>query len=108
MTLTHFLKMRVFKSFCQNTLSLMQNAYMNKFVKNNNINIIIKRLFVSIFENLEKFMKEIDSVRIHEYKKKFELICYSVVIIRLDIIKTIFKLSKFLINLGSNHLIAAN
>ena len=67
MPFTRFLRVRVIKNFDQNTLSLMQNDYMNKLAKNYQIDIIIKTSFTSLSKNLEQFMKKIDSIRIHEY-----------------------------------------
>ena len=108
MSFIRFLKMRIIRNFDQNTLSLMQNNYMNKLIKNYQIDIIMKALSTPLLKNLEKFMKKIDFIKIHEYRKKIKSICYLIVIIKLDIIKTAFKLSKFFINSKFDHLIAAN
>ena len=103
-----FLKIKIIRNFDQNTVAIMQNAYMKKLIKKYNIDVVIKILFSSLLNNLIKYENEIDFVRLHIYKKKIESICYLIVIIRSDIAKIVFKLSEFLINSNSNHFVAAN
>ena len=70
MLLIWFFKMRVIRNFDQNTLSLMQNDYINKLIKDYQIDMIMKILSTSLPKNFEKFMRKIDSIRIHKYRKK--------------------------------------
>ena len=44
----------------------------------------------------------------HEYRQKIDFICYSATIIKSDVIKAANKLTEFLINSRSEHLIDAN
>ena len=103
-----FLKIKIIKNFDQNTVVIMQNVYMKKLIKKYNIDVVIKTSFSLLLNNLIKYKSEIDFVRLYIYRKKIESICYSIVIIRFDIAKAVFKLSKFLINSNSNHFAAAN
>ena len=103
-----FLKIRIIRNFDQNTVAIVQNAYMKKLVKKYNIDVAIKTSFSPLSDDLIKYENEVDFARLHIYRKKIESICYSIVIIRSDIAKTAFKLSKFLINSDSNHFVAAD
>ena len=103
-----FLKIKIIRNFDQSTIVIMQNAYMKKLIKKYNIDVIIKTSFSSLSNDLIKYKNEVDFVRFHIYRKKIESICYSIVIIRFDIVKIVFKLSKFLINSDLNHFVAAN
>jgi hypothetical protein len=58
--------------------------------------------------SLTKFDEEVDHQRMHEYRQKVGSICYFATMIRSDIVKTASKLVEFLINSGSDHLIAAD
>ncbi len=54
------------------------------------------------------YINEINQERIHVYHQKMKSICYFVIIIRLNIIKIAFKLTRHFINFDSKHLKAAN
>ena len=103
-----FLKIKIIRNFDQNTVAIMQNVYMKKLIKKYNIDVIIKTSFSSLLNNLIKYESEIDFARLYIYKKKIESICYLIVIIWSDIVKIVFKLSKFLINSNLNHFVVAN
>lgn len=86
----------------------MQDSYIKNLMKKYGIDIInLKVPVVSIPVDLKAFDDETDIVNTHQYRKIIELICYSIVNIRLDIAKTASKLSEFFINLGLNHMKAA-
>jgi hypothetical protein len=59
-------------------------------------------------EDIQSFDEDVDSNRMHEYRKKMKTISYSAVISRSDIVKVVFKLTKHLINSESIHLAAMN
>lgn len=83
----------------------MQDFYMKKLIKKYEIDIInFKNFVISILVNLTAFDDETDIADIHQYKKIVGLICYSIVDIRSDIIKTASKFSKIFINSGLNHM----
>jgi hypothetical protein len=87
----------------------MQDTYIEKLVKNYKININSKASHTSLsIEGIESFDEDVDSNRMHEYRKKMRSVCYSAVISRSDIVKVAFKLTEHLINLESTHLAAVN
>ena len=57
---------------------------------------------MTVYEN------EINEMRIHEYRKKIESICYSTISTRPDTAKTASKLTEHFRNSGSIHLQTAN
>ena len=81
---------------------------MKKLIKEYDIDVAVKTSFSFFSNDFTKHENEVDSARIHIYKKKIESICYSIVITKLDVVKIAFKLSKFLINSDSDHFVAAN
>ena len=103
-----FLKIKIIRNFDQNTVVIVQNVYMKKLIKKYNIDVVIKTSFSPLLNDLIKYKNKIDFARFHIYKKKIESICYSIVIIRFDIVKIVFKLSKFLINSDSNHFVVTD
>jgi hypothetical protein len=87
----------------------MQDIYIDKLIKNYKIDINSKASFISLsIENIESFNEDVDSNRMHEYRKKMRSVCYSAVISRSDIVKVVSKLTEHLINSESTHLIAVN
>jgi hypothetical protein len=87
----------------------MQDIYIDKLIKNYKININSKASLTSLLiEDIKSFDKDVDQSRMHEYRKKMRLVCYSAVISRSDIVKTVSKLAEHLINSESNHLAAVN
>jgi hypothetical protein len=87
----------------------VQDIYIDKLVKNYKININSKALHTSLsIEGIESFDEDVDSNRMHEYRKKMRSVCYSAVISRSDVVKVVFKLTEHLINSESTHLAAVN
>jgi hypothetical protein len=66
------------------------------------------QISLSSSSTLAKYNDEINQQRMHEYRQKMSSICYSVTVIRSNIVKTVNKLVEFLNNSESDHLIAAN
>jgi hypothetical protein len=98
-----FLGVRVIKTV--NFIYLIQNAYVDKLVKEYEIKMRGKiQTPLSYLSNLKPFEGEIDLSLLHEYRKKVESICYSATITRPDIAKAVSKLAQFLINSDPNHL----
>jgi hypothetical protein len=60
------------------------------------------------FDDIKSFDEDVDQSRMHEYRKKMKSVCYSAVISRSDIVKTVSKLAEHLINPESTHLAAVN
>ncbi len=58
--------------------------------------------------DIESFDEDVDSNRMHQYRKKMKSVCYSAVISRSDIVKVVSKLTEHLINSESIHLTAVN
>ena len=65
-----FLKIKIIRNFDQNTVAIVQNAYMKKLIKKYNIDVVIKTSFLSLLNDLIKYKNEIDFARLHIYKKK--------------------------------------
>jgi hypothetical protein len=106
----HFLEIRV---IIQNenddkTVYLVQDAYVDKLMKEYEIRKLKMQISFSSSCTLIKYDEEIDQQRMYEYRQKVRSICYSATMTRSDIIKTTSKLIEFLINSESDHLIAAN
>ncbi len=107
----HFLEIRVIiaDEDDDRAVYLVQDAYVDKLMKEYQIRESTKvQTSLSSSSTLAKYDDEIDQQRMHEYRQKVNLICYSATMIRSDIIKTTSKLIEFLINSESDHLIAAN
>ncbi len=102
-----FLEIRVIQTI--ESIYLVQDTYIDKLVKNYKININSKASLTSLsIEDIESFDEDVDSNRMHEYRKKMRSICYSAVISWSDIVKVVFKLAEHLINPESHHLAAMN
>jgi hypothetical protein len=54
------------------------------------------------------YIDEMNQKRVHVYRQKMKSICYCVIIIRSNIIKTAFELTRHFINFDSKHLKAAD
>jgi hypothetical protein len=54
------------------------------------------------------YIDEMIQKKVHVYRQKMKSICYFVIIIRSNIIKIAFKLTRHFINLDSKHLKTAN
>jgi hypothetical protein len=102
-----FLEIRIIQTI--DSIYLMQDIYIDKLVKHYKININSKTSSTSLsIEDIESFEIDVDPNCMHEYRKKIESICYSVVISRSNIVKTTSKLAEHLVNSRSDHLTAMN
>jgi hypothetical protein len=81
---------------------------MNKLIKNYVINIKYKTTTFLSYQSLMSYTDEMNQERVHVYRQKMKSICYSVIIIRSNIIKIVFELTRHFINFDSKHLKAAN
>jgi hypothetical protein len=103
----HFLEIRVIIK--NREVYLVQDAYVDKLMKKYEIKDTSRvQTPLSSSCTLTKFDEEVDHQRMHEYRQKVKSICYFATVIRSDIVKTASKLVEFLINSGSDHLIAAD
>jgi hypothetical protein len=108
----HFLEIRIIiqdENDDDRAVYLVQDAYVDKLLKEYEIKGI-SRVQTSLSSpcTLTKFDGEVDHQRMHEYRQKVGSICYLATVIRSDIAKAASKLAEFLINSGSDHLIAAD
>jgi hypothetical protein len=102
-----FLEIRIIQTF--ESIYLVQNIYIDKLVKNYKINTNAKASSIPLsIEDIESFDEDVDSNRMHEYRKKVRSVCYSAVISRSDIVKAASKLTEHLVNPESTHLTAVN
>jgi hypothetical protein len=103
-----FLEIRIIHTI--ESIYLMQDIYIDKLIKDYQININFKASFISLSMKFvtESYHEDVDQSRMHEYRKKMRSICYSTVISRSDIVKVISKLTEHLINSESSHLTAVN
>ncbi len=81
---------------------------MNKLIKNYVINIKYKATTFLSYQSLMSYIDEMNQKRIHVYRQKMKSICYSVIIIRSNIIQTASELTRHFINSDSKHLKTAN
>jgi hypothetical protein len=81
---------------------------MNKLIKNYVINIEYKATTSLSYQSLMSYIDEMNQERIHVYHQKIKSICYFVIIIRSNIIKIAFELTRHFINLDSKHLKATD
>ena len=109
-SLIYFLGVRVIHDIKAKTVHLIQNIYMDKLVKEYNINETSQTSSQTLIfnEELASFDDEVDSARMHLYRKKVESICYSAIMTRSDIAKSASKLAEYLINSGPIHMRAAD
>jgi hypothetical protein len=105
-SLNFFLDVRILQKL--DTIWLIQNFYMNKLIKNYVINIKYKATTSLSYQSLLSYTDEINQKRVHVYRQKVKSICYSVIIIRSNIIKAASELTRHFINFDSKHLKAAN
>ena len=107
--LKFFLGVRILKN--KNTISLIQNSYMEKLAKEYNIPTNRKAPASPLpwpADEMAVYENEIDEARIHEYRKKVGSICYSTISTRPDTAKAASKLAEHLKNPSPIHLQAAN
>ncbi len=105
-SLNFFLDVRILQKL--DRIWLIQNFYMNKLIKNYVINIEYRTTTFLSYQSLMSYIDEMNQERIHVYRQKMKSICYFVIIIRSNIIKTAFELTRYFINFDSKHFKAAN
>ncbi len=105
-SLNFFLEVRILQTL--NTIWLIQNFYMNKLAKNYVLNTEYKATTLLSYQSLISYIDDVNQERIHIYRYKIKSICCFVIIIRLNIIKAAFELTRHFINFDSKHLKAAN
>ncbi len=105
-SLNFFLNVRILQKF--DTIWLIQNFYMNKLIKNYVINIKYKATTFLSYQSLMSYIDDVNQKKVYIYRQKVESICYFVIIIRSNIIKIAFELTRHFINFDSKHLKTAN
>jgi hypothetical protein len=105
-SLNFFLDVQILQKF--DTIWLIQNFYMNKLIKDYVINIKYKATTFLSYQSLMSYIDEMNQKKIHVYRQKMKSICYCVIIIRSNIIKIVFDLTRHFINFDSKHLKTAN
>ncbi len=105
-SLNFFLDVRILQKL--DTIWLIQNFYMNKLIKNYVINIEYKTTTFLSYQSLMSYIDEMNQERVHIYRQKVKSICYFVIIIRSNIIKVVFELTRYFTNFDSKHLKATN
>ncbi len=105
-SLNFFLDVRILQKF--DTIWLIKNVYMNKLIKNYVINIEYKATTFLSYQSLMSYIDEMNQKRIHVYRQKMKSICYFVIIIRSNIIKIAFELTRHFIYSDSKHMKTAN
>jgi hypothetical protein len=105
-SLNFFLDVRILQKF--DTIWLIQNFYINKLIKNYVINIKYKITSFLSYQSLMSQIDEMNQKKVHVYRQKMKSICHFVIIIRSNIIKIAFKLTRDFINFDSNYLKTTN
>ncbi len=105
-SLNFFLDVQILQKL--DTIWLIQNFYMNKLVKDYVINIEYKATTFLSYQSLILYIDEMNQERVHVYRQKMKSICYFIIIIRSNIIKIAFELTRHFINSDSKHLKTAN
>jgi hypothetical protein len=105
-SLNFFFDVRILQKF--DTIWLIQIFYMKKLLKNYVINIEYKTTTLLSYQSLMSYIDEMNQKRIHVYRQKMKSICYFVIIIRSNIIKIAFELTRHFINFDSKHLKTTN
>jgi hypothetical protein len=104
-----FLEVRTIQNQSVETISLVQDIYIDKLVKDYKIDTNSKASSISLsIEDIESFDEDVDPNRMHEYRKKVRSVCYLAVISRSDIVKAVSKLAEHLVNSRPDHLTAVN
>ncbi len=81
---------------------------MNKLVKNYVINTKLKATTSFFYQQLMSHTKKMNDERIRIYQQKIRSFCYFAIIIRSNIAKIVFELTRYFTNLSSNHIKAKN
>jgi hypothetical protein len=81
---------------------------MNKLIKNYVINIEYKTTTFLSYQSLMSYIDDVNKEKVHIYRQKVQSICYFIIIIRSNIIKIAFELTRHFINFDLKHLKAAD
>ncbi len=81
---------------------------MNKLVENYVINTKLKTTTSLFYQQLVSHTEEVNDEKVRIYQQKVKSFCYFAIITRSNITKTAFELTRYLTNLNSNHVKAAN
>ena len=104
-----FLGVRVIQNLNAGIVSLVQDSYIIKIIKEYNIDVSGKPPKVPLpYGELMAYKGESNEYRTTLYRKKVSLACYPATIIRADNAKAASKLVEFLTNLGPEHLEAVD
>ena len=103
-----FLGIRVIRDEMRDSVALVQDTYMDKLIKDYEVDITRKTPSTPLPGDLVAHEGEVDVARMHDYRKKVGSICYPAVVTRPDIAKAASKLAEFLTNPGPEHINAAD
>ena len=104
-----FLGVRVIQNLDTGTVSLVQDSYIIKMIKEYNIDVSGKLLKTPLpYGELMAYEGEPNEYRITLYRQKVGSVCYPATITRADNAKAASKLAEFLINPGPEHLEAVD
>jgi hypothetical protein len=81
---------------------------MNKLIKDYVINIEYKTTTLLFYQSLMSYIDDVNQEKVHTYRQKIKSTYYSAIIIRSNIAKIAFELTRHFINFDSKHLKAAN
>ncbi len=101
-----FLDVRILQKL--DTIWLISNFYMNKLIKDYVINIEYKTTTLLFYQSLMSYIDDVNQEKVHTYRQKIKSTYYSAIIIRSNIAKIAFELTRHFINFDSKHLKAAN
>ncbi len=105
-SLRDVLDVRILQKF--DTIWLIQNFYMNKLIKNYVINTEYKTTTFLFYQSLMSYIDDVNQKKVHISRQKVKLICYFAIIIRSNIIKAAFELTRHFINSDLKHLKTAD
>ena len=102
--LKYFLEVKIMQQ--KNVICLIQDSYCIKLTRKYEFDVNKKTSATPLDDNqsLSLYESVIDVIKLQMYRKIVESIYYSTIMIKLDVIKIVFKLTEFLINLESKHL----
>ena len=107
--LIYFFEVRVIRDVDAKIIRLIQDVYIDKLVKEYQIFFGSKASTpISYEEEMKLYENEINAKLMNLYRKKMGSICYSTIIIRSNIIKTVFKLTEHFKNPGPVHMETAD
>jgi hypothetical protein len=107
--LQYFLKVRVIQDRQAGIVHLVQDAYMEKLIKDYEMVLTNQKITTPLsYQSLTPYSGDVDQSSVHLYRQKVGSVCYPAIITRPDIAKAAFKLAEFLTNPGPYHLVAVD